>query len=188
MTTDNELLSKLELWLAARPEPPTLFEVAETGDGELLAAFILNGFRVAARQAVVDRLDREAATTFATEATRMTTAILRVFDGIARAWSLQEDEKLDLLGLHESGDLEELRTTPLHKVPTEIIERVAILLDIFKAINTLLPQPTRADAWIRATNSAPAFAGWSALDVMIHQGLGGLREVRTYLQAKVWTG
>lgn len=184
MPPEDELLAKLEEWLAAREEPPTVFDVIETGDGELLAAFILKGFRTAARQAVVDRLAGEATTAFA-DLSNATSAVLRVFDGLAGAWSLEGSQRLALLGLAETAELQALRTAPLDEVPTEIVERVIILLDIFKAINTLLPEPSRADAWIRTPNSAPLFAGRPALDMMIDEGLEGLRRIRSYLQAQI---
>lgn len=186
MRPEEELLAKLERWLAACSEPPTVFDVIETEDRELLAAFILKGFRAAARQAVVDRLAGEAATTFATEPARAT-AVLRVFDGLARAWSLQEREKLALLGLQQSKELTALGATPLDALPTEIIERVAILVDIFKAINTLLPEPQRADRWMRAPNAAPMFAGDPALKIMIAGGLPALRQVRAYLWGELYS-
>lgn len=185
MVTEDDLLAKLERWLATRTDPPSVFDVIATRDGELFAAFILKAFRVATRQAVVDRLEHEA-TTFASDATSISSAIFRVFDGIARAWSLGEGEKVALLGLGGLAELQELRTTPLDEVPTEIVERVAILLDTFKAINTLLPQPDPADAWIRAPNRALPFGGRSALEVMVGGGLEGLRMVRAYLQAQIW--
>ena len=188
IVTEDELLTKLEQWLADRSDPPTILEVVETRDSELLAAFILKGFRVAARQAVVDRLEREAASTFASDRSVITAAVFRVFDGLAGAWSLEDGEKLQLLGLHDPVQLQDLRAAPLDQVPTEIIERVVILLDIFKAVNTLLPQPNGADAWIRSSNTASMFGGQSALDVMIGRGLEGLREVRAYLNAQIWAG
>ena len=113
MPLESELLAKLEGWLAARSEPPTLLDVVATNDRELLAAFILKGFRVAARQAVADRLEREAAATFASELTNLTGVVLRVFDGIARAWSLEDSEGLALLGLAGTAELQALRVLPL---------------------------------------------------------------------------
>ncbi len=184
---ENELLARLEEWLAGQSEPPTLFDVIATGDRELLAAFILKGFRAAARQAVVERFEREATMTFASELTAATAAVMRVFDGLARAWSLEVDERLALLGLADAAELHAMWTISLDEVPTEVIERVAILLDIFKAINTLLPEPSRADAWIRVPNRAPMFGERSALKLMIDGGLEGLREVRAYLQAQIWS-
>jgi len=185
MPRENELPARLEQWLADRSEPPTLFDVLATGDHELFAAFILKGFRAAARQAVIERFEREAATTFASEPMTATAVVLRLFDGLAGAWSLDVGERLALLGLGDAAELQSLRSMPLDEVPTEIIERVAILLDIFKAINTLLPVPSRADAWIRAPNRASIFGGRSALELMIDGRLEGLRKVRACLQAHV---
>ena len=187
MPPEDELLAKLEEWLAAREEPPTVFDVIETGDGELLAAFILEAFRAAAREAVIERL-AGATVALAGEVSEARNPVMRVYDGLARAWSLDNGEKAALLGLADSVELEQLRAVPQNEVPTGIVERLAILLDIFKAINILLPVPKRADAWLRAPNRAPMFSGKSALDVMIGRGLEGLRQVRDYLQAQLWVG
>ncbi len=184
MPPEDELLAKLEEWLAAREKPPTVFDVIETGDGELLAAFILNAFRVAAREAVIERL-AGATVAFPGEVSEARNAVMRVYDGLARAWSLDDGEKVALLGLTDRAELEQLRTVPQDEVPTVIVERLAILLGIFKAINVLLPVPERADAWLRAPNGAPMFGGQSALEVMIDRGLGGLGQVRSYLDAQL---
>ena len=55
MASEQQLLEELEKWLADQPRPPTIFEVAETGNVGLLAAFILKGFREAAARAVESR-------------------------------------------------------------------------------------------------------------------------------------
>lgn len=187
MTSEAELLAKLEAWVAAHAKPPTIFDAIATRDGELFAAYILKAFRVAAREAVIERLSLEAATTFAAEAGAAANPLIRVFDGLAGAWRLEATEILAVLGLDDAAELKQLRATVIEQVGIEIIERVVILLDIFKAINTLLPEADRADAWIRATNAAPIFNGRSALDVMTHEGLAGLRGVRAYIQAQVWS-
>lgn len=187
MATEDELLAKLERWLASRPAPPNIFEVIETGDGELFAAFVLKGFRAAAREAVVDRLQGEAAQMYRGEPSNSTGAVFRILDGLSDAWMLAAPERLALLGLRDSGDLKAARAVPIAELPIEIIERLAILLDIFQAINVLLPEPSRADAWIRTPNRAAIFAGASALVVM-QSGIDGLRKVRSYLMAQLHSG
>lgn len=114
-----------------------------------------------------------------------TNPVLRVFDGVARRWALKDVEQVALLGLQGPMDLAELRKVDVGDVPAEVVERVAILVDIFTAINTLLPVPGRADAWMRAKNKAAALGGKSALAVMTRDGLEGMRKVRIYLQAEV---
>lgn len=184
MASEDELLVKLERWMAEQPGEPTLADVLGTRDGELFAAFVLKGFRAAAKQAVLDRFEREAPD-FPDADVKADNAAIRVFAGLARAWSLTKREQLMLLGLEGAAALEELRRSPRSDLPVEIIERLAILLDIYRSINTLLPAPQRADAWMRSANAASGFAGRSALDIMVEPGLNGLRMVRAYLRGQV---
>lgn len=187
MASDDELLAKLEAWMAAHSEPPTIFDAIATRDGELFAAYVLKAFRGAARQAVIERLEHEPLTTFPEATAGAANPVMRVFDGLAGAWKLTEEEKLVLLGISEPAHLQALRASALDDVPIETIERVIILLDIFKAINVLLCEPRRADSWMRSPNSTSIFGGRSALDVMAARGLEGLREVRAYLNAELWS-
>ena len=58
--TGDELLAKVDRWLETFPEPPSIFDVARTRDADLLAGFVLRGFRAAARQAVLEKISRYA--------------------------------------------------------------------------------------------------------------------------------
>lgn len=187
MATEEELLAKLERWLDSRPTPPNIFEVIETGDGQLTAAFVLKRFRAAARQAVVDRLEGEAGAMFPGDHPSGAGAVLRVMDCIGSAWMLTESERLTLLGLRDSGELEAARAMPIAELPIEVIERLAILLDIFQTINILLPEPESADGWIRRPNHSPLLSGSPALHMML-SGLEGMRTVRAYLIAQLHGG
>lgn len=109
---------------------------------------------------------------------------MRIFAGLARAWSLSHEEARSLLGLASVAELQKTMEAKQEALPREILERFALLLDIFEAINTLLPIPEQADAWVRKPNEGPPFGGRSALSVM--KDLAGLRIVRQYLQAQIW--
>lgn len=187
MKTEQELLARLDVWLAEQETTPTIFDVMTTGDGELFAAFVLNGFREAARAGVVGRLERESATTFVADTATATAtgAIFRVFDGLSKVWRLSDAEQLRLLGLSDARELQDIRAMPLQLVPPNVIARVVILLDIFTAINTLLPQAPAADAWVRRANRAPSFGGRSALDLMLDD-MEGMQTVRSCLWAQVY--
>ena len=156
-------------------------DVLESGDGLLFAAFVLRGFRLAAAEAFVERLARDAAVHFGTD--DLGAAVSRVFFGIARAWALKRNEQVILLGLEDAGEIERVKSTPSSRQPPEILERVAILSDIFIALNSLFPFAERADAWLRKPNRGSLFGGASALEVMLQRGLVGMRDVRAYLQA-----
>jgi hypothetical protein len=186
MPSDEELLAKLERWLVEQPEPPNILDVIRSGDRELAAALILRGFRAAAREAVLDRLQREGRELGGVGDPPAGNVVLRIVDALALRWGLPHVEKLRLLELREDSELGSLRTAPVVELPIGIIERTAVLLDIFQAISTLLPEPPRADAWFRKPNGAPVFNGQAALDVMLDRGLKGLREVRAYLQGEIW--
>lgn len=181
--SEEALLAKLERWLAARGGNANLLEVIKTGDGQLTAAFILKGFRSAARDAVLQRLEHHQDDRLA-EPREAANPVMRVFAGLARAWCLSAEEQMAVLDAHSIQELEQLRRAEIDKVPTASVERVAILLDIFEAINTLLPVSERADQWLREPNQACLFGGLPALTLMT-KSLDGLRSTRQYLQAQV---
>lgn len=114
------------------------------------------------------------------------TPVMRVFMGLAEAWELSEDEQLALLGLSTADEFQRLKLIKSKaELPAGIINRLSVLVRIFEAINTLLPEPDRADQWMRKPNKATLFGGQSALELML-EGLGGMRMVLRYLQAEVW--
>ncbi|MFC7498453.1 hypothetical protein ACFQRC_04380 [Enterovirga sp. GCM10030262] len=92
-------LDELEVWLASRAGETTIFDVISSGDGELLAAYILKAFRAAARQAVIDHLEHHAKSTFGYGGAEVDDAAYRVFSGITDAWDLSRKERVVLLGL-----------------------------------------------------------------------------------------
>jgi uncharacterized protein (DUF2384 family) len=116
----------------------------------------------------------------------MVSGSLEAFERIAHAWSLSEDERVKLLGIRDIAELRRLRGEPSSALPTEVLERIEALLQVYQAINILLQQPARAHAWMRKPNRAPAFGGKSAMNLMLDQGVDGIRSVRSYLQAEVW--
>lgn len=107
------------------------------------------------RETVLQRLGREAV--LFPEAPAAASAVARIFQSLARAWSLSEAKQMALLGFDDAGELRDLMGAPSEDVPIEIIERVTILLDIFRAINILLPVQERPDGWIRSSNDGPMF-------------------------------
>jgi hypothetical protein len=108
-------------------------------------------------------------------------AALRALEGISRAWGLSREDEALLLGVSEEQVRAWLEQPPV-TLPAEVLERVSNLLSIFRNINMLLPEPARADAWIRAPNAAQVFVGRSALEAMMDNGIEGLRRVREYLE------
>ncbi len=183
MASNDELLAKLERWLANQPKPPTLLDVIGTRDIELAAAYILKAFRKAAREAVLGRLSSHDAPR-AQEHPRPG-ALGRIADGLARAWDLTETEEVTLLGLEDAAALIDLRSLLPEQGSAETIERLSMLVDIYQALHTLLPEAAAANSWPRAHNKAPMFGGSTALDLMIAGGVSRIREVRSYLWSQI---
>lgn len=109
---------------------------------------------------------------------------LRTFFNLAKVWGLSEQEQMRLLGLTSRSTLHAWKSGRVAKVSRDTLERISYLLGIFKAINILLPEPKRADEWIRLPNKAPLFGGRSALERMTTGNIGDLYVVRQYLDAQ----
>jgi len=94
---------------------------------------------------------------------------MRTFRNIADRWGLDRQERLQVLGLALGGS------------PTEAtLERISHVFFIYRAIHTLLPIEERADAWMRAINSAAPFSGRAPIDLLVR---GEIDAVRRYLGA-----
>ena len=65
-----------------------------------------------------------------------------------------------------------------------MLERISYVLGIYKALQILLPETERADAWVTTPNAAPLFGGDSALTRMLGGNVGDLYAVRQYLDAQ----
>lgn len=109
---------------------------------------------------------------------------LKAFFNLAAEWELKRDEQITLLGAPSERTFYRWRGGSVAGLPKDTLERISVLLGIYKAINILLPVRERAAAWIRRPNKA--FGGETALDVMLKGRIDNLYQVRRYLDA--WRG
>lgn len=111
-------------------------------------------------------------------------AALRAFFEICKAWGLNQDEEMILLGRPPkrtySNWKRNAQGTPLAR---DTMERISYVLGIYKALQLLLPAPDSADAWVKKANAAAIFGGGSALERMLAGNVGDLYVVRNYLDA-----
>ena len=113
---------------------------------------------------------------------RMAAAGLRAFERIAQAWGLSVDEQLCLLGAPARSTYFAWRKHPDRvSLPRDTLERLSNVLGIYKSLQILLPDAAAADAWVRKPNSAPLFAGRSALARMLAGNVSDLNLVRRSL-------
>lgn len=108
---------------------------------------------------------------------------LRTWFRIARSWGLTEREAATLLGAGAST-YRRWKRNPEVALDIGQVERLSLLLGIYKNLEILLPRPDAADAWVKQPNDNPLFGGGRPLDRM----LGGLTQdiaiVRRHLDAE----
>jgi len=109
---------------------------------------------------------------------------LRAFFRIADAWGLKNAQARRLLGDPAESTFYKWKKQRDGAPGRDVIERISYLLGIFKALELLFPDPTRADAWIRRPNDAAPFGGGSALERMLSGNVSDLYVVRSYLDAQ----
>lgn len=110
---------------------------------------------------------------------------LRTFFRIAQAWSPDQKEQMSVLGISSFALLRAWRGGELTGFSAESLERVSLVVGIFKSINTLLPDTALADSWMRKRNKAPLLQGQSAIGFIVKGGPEALRALRAYLDAEV---
>lgn len=109
----------------------------------------------------------------------------RAFVRIAQAWSLTVDEQLVLLGAPARSTYYKWKRDGASTMSQDTLERISYVLGIWKALGILLPDPARADAWLRRPNTAPLFGGRPALERMLSGQVADLFVVRQYLDAQL---
>ncbi|HXT01484.1 MAG TPA: MbcA/ParS/Xre antitoxin family protein [Elusimicrobiota bacterium] len=109
---------------------------------------------------------------------------MKAFLRIADRWKLDVDKQLTLLGAPARSTFFRWKKGQDVNLSMDTLERISYMLGIFKALHILLPDEDAADAWINKPNTAPLFAGKSALDRMLSGHVSDLYEVRRYLDAQ----
>ncbi|HLI17763.1 MAG TPA: MbcA/ParS/Xre antitoxin family protein [Rhodanobacteraceae bacterium] len=109
---------------------------------------------------------------------------LRAFFNLAERWKLRVAEQRKLLGDPPESTFYKWKRERDGALSRDTLERISYLLGIYKALAILFPQPDRADAWLRKSNTAPTFGGKSALERMLSGNVSDLFVVRQYLDAQ----
>lgn len=75
----------------------------------------------------------------------MALAGLRAFLRIAECWELSADEQVTLLGAPSRSTYFKWKRDGATSLPRDVLERISYVLGIYKALETLLPEPSRDD-------------------------------------------
>ena len=106
---------------------------------------------------------------------------LKAFFNMTEAWQLRAEDARVLLGSPSRTTFHRWKSGDVHSVPKDTLERISVLLGIYKATHILLPIAERANAYIKRANSA--FGERSALEVMLGGKVDDLYQVRRHLDA-----
>ena len=109
---------------------------------------------------------------------------LRAFFNIAERWELKAAQQRVLLGNPPSSTFFKWKKERRGPLPRDVLERISYVLGIYKALQILLPDAARADAWVRQPNAALPFGGRSALEQMLGGNVSDLFVVRQYLDGE----
>jgi len=66
----------------------------------------------------------------------------------------------------------------------DMLNRVSLVLGIYKALHILYPQAELADQWIKLRNANPLLGGKPPVELMIDGGIDGLYWVRRLLDSR----
>lgn len=109
--------------------------------------------------------------------TKMT---LEGFANIARAWSLDTEEQLTLLGSPPRSTYFKWKKEG-GVLPKDTLERISHILNIYRVLQIVIPNTHQADKWMKEPNTA--FDNETALDRAL-RSFKDLVEVRQYLDAQ----
>lgn len=129
-------------------------------------------------------LEQAATDTYDLNGSEVARVALKAFFKLSQAWGLTREEAQVLLGSPSESTYYRWRQGKVASLPRDTLERISVLIGIYKALHILFPIATRADDYIRRANSD--FAGRSAMDVMLQGSVDALYQIRRYLDS--WRG
>jgi hypothetical protein len=115
---------------------------------------------------------------------RMSAPAIRTFINIATAWGLTVDQQRALLGWPAPSTFHKYKAGDVGTLSYDTLERLSLILGIYKALHILYPDADLADRWVSLPNSNPLFGGRPALALMTEGGIDGLYRVRRLLDAR----
>jgi hypothetical protein len=108
-------------------------------------------------------------------------ALFRACLNLFRAWGITDDEAAALVDM-PVRTFRRWKAEGAARIGRDLKSRLSNLVGIHKALRIIFQDPARGYRWVRQPNTA--FAGMSALDVMLGGDLTDLMRVRRYLDAE----
>lgn len=117
---------------------------------------------------------------------RLSAPGLRTLFNIAAEWGLSVDQQRLLLGGVASSTYHKWKAGSIGTLSYDQLERVSLILGIYKALKLLFADDTSGMRWLKGANTDVPFNGGSPLDRMLRGSIDDLYTVRRYLDG--WRG
>lgn len=109
----------------------------------------------------------------------LSSVALKLFAGIMNEWGIKAKDARVLLGNPPETTYFKWLKTGDAKLGRDTLERISHLQNSYKSLRIIFPTPEQANAWVHKPNEA--FAGKSALEIMLQGSILDLHRVHAYL-------
>jgi uncharacterized protein (DUF2384 family) len=117
---------------------------------------------------------------------RLSAPGLRTFFQVADRWQLSPQQQQTLLGGVPRSTLYDWKKRKTLELSHDQLERISLVLGIWKALRVLFTDDGAAKRWLTARNTDQPFTGESPLDAMLRGSIDDLFAVRRYIDG--WRG
>ena len=117
--------------------------------------------------------------------TALAQAALKGFFQVTDRWGLDAREQMALLGQPPRSTFFAWKEGSRAILPKDTLERINCVLGIWKALRLIVPDVSRALAWVREPNDSPLFEGASPMAFMAGGKIPDLADVRRLLDARM---
>lgn len=117
---------------------------------------------------------------------RLSTPAIALFLRTCDLWDLKVEERMAVLGGVSRQTYHNWKAGKVAALTRDQLERISLVLGVLKGLRLVFAEDAHGFRWLKAANEDAIFRGGSPLDLMVDGGIGGLHEVRRYLDA--WRG
>jgi hypothetical protein len=107
---------------------------------------------------------------------------LSAFWNIMGQWGVDSEDQISLIGIKTDLSCDDMKKINVSSLSSEMIERIFLVLKIYKYLEILFPNREQSNAWIKKSNDA--FDGKTALMVILSDNKKGLVTVAEYLNSQ----
>lgn len=117
---------------------------------------------------------------------RLSTPAIALFLRTCDLWDLKVEERMAVLGGISRQTYHNWKGGKVATLTRDQLERISLVLGVLKGLRLVFAEDAHAIRWLKAANEDAIFRGGAPLELMVEGGIGGLHEVRRYLDA--WRG